>query len=315
MLEHPFHPFVRLAFDQIDETSLNPGLVNYLLRHCSDHIRHLKIPKFLVDYDPSENDDESFSANPRLETLTMDWTDLQGPRAWHRYNMSIASDLLQGIQHNPNFQRLNLRFDVPKYPNQDLTHRFLFCANGNLTQLLTQVIPNHPSFKELTVEVKLHPSAICDEMPIRPRLRGTPGCIHNFISSSKSFPNSLSHVSFTSEWIDPSSKLASKAEISLALWDSHITPRLAMNWLFHQSQAEQRHEAPTWAFSKKAAQRIKRAGVQPAASLLALQIRAINEGILYRKTSERLPHDTNTTNASVISALLRLATEELGPVS
>jgi hypothetical protein len=65
-----------------------------------------------------------------------------------------------------------------------------------------------------------------------------------------------------------------------------------MNWLFHQSQAEQRHEAPTWAFSKKATQRIKRACVQPAASLLALQIRAINEGILYEKNPRSGSHMT-----------------------
>jgi hypothetical protein len=302
ILDHPFHPYVRVAFDQFDETSLDPEDFNYLLRHASDHIRHLKAPKFLIKFRPSLFGDESFSANPRLETLTIDWTNLRGSLVHsHRdylNNTNVSPDLLKGIAQNPNFQRLNLRFDAPIYIIRGkMVHFFI---NTSVSTLLKKIIPNHPSFKELTVEAKLTPQdGFCS----------SGRRLDIFVSSSKSFPSSLSHLSF--QWIEGNLK----PPVSSAAWDSHVIPRLAMNWLFHQTHAEQCHEAPTWALSKKAAHQIKRTGVQPASSLLALQIRAINEGILYRKTTEQRPHDTSTTNASVIAALLRQAVGEMVPAS
>jgi hypothetical protein len=308
ILDHPFHPYVRVAFDQFDETSLDLEDFNYLLRHASDHIRHLKAPKFLIKFRPSLFGDESFTANPRLETLTIDWTNLQGSLVHshrnYRNSTNVSPDLLKGIEQNPNFQRLNLRFDAPIYIIRDKMIQSF--GNNSVSRLMKTIIPNHPSFKELTVEAKLTTStqdAFCSSG------RG----IDNLVSSSTSFPNSLSHLSF--EWVGCNACKFRKARVSSAFWDSLVIPRLALNWLYHQTQAEQRHEAPTWALSKKATHRIKRTGVQPASSLLALQIRAINEGILYRKTTEQRPHDTSTTNASVIAALLRQAVGEMVPAS
>jgi hypothetical protein len=305
ILNHRFHPYVRLAFDHSDDTSLDPKTFNYLLRHASDHVRHLKIPKFLIKFLPSEHDDESFTANPRLETLTIDWTNIQGSLVSSRRDFrsitDVSPDLLQGIKRNPNFQRLNLRFDAPIYRIQGtMIHYFI---NDSVFQLMEEVIPGHRSFKELTVEAKLTAKGV-------PRA-GSGRFFDYLVSSSKSFPSSLTHLSF--QYIGRGVAEDRRRKISSIWWDSHVIPRLAMNWLFHQSHAERRHEAPSWAFSKKATQRTNRTGVQPAASLLALKIRAINEGILYRKTTEHLPRDTRTTNASVIAPLLRMAMGEMVP--
>jgi hypothetical protein len=317
ILDHQFHPYVRLAFDDFDETSLDPVVFNDMLRHASGHVRHLKTPKSLIQFLPSEYGDESFTANPRLETLTIDWTNIPGLSTYRNFwnSTNVSPDLLEGINRNPNFQRLNLRFDAPIYsfPGTATAQYFI---NASVLHLMKRVIPSHPSFKELTVEAKL------TAKDVRRAKRGATidylvlsrnSFPNGLASSPNSFPTSLSHLSF--QFIGGSAAEDRQSEVSTALWDSHVTPRLAMNWLFHQSQTEQRHEAPAWALSKKATQRIKRAGLQPATSLLALQIRAINEGILYRKTTEHLPRDTSTTNASAIAGLLRMAMGEWGPAS
>jgi hypothetical protein len=315
-LDHRYHPYVRLAFDDFDETSLDPVAFNYMLRHASGHFRHLKTPKFLIKFLPSEYHDESFTANPRLETLTIDWTNIPGLSHQHDHNdTSVSRDLLKGINSNPNFQRLNLRFDAPIYSlaGRATAHYFI---NASVLRLMHRVIPSHPSFKELTVEAKLTAKGVG-----RSKTRRAIDCLvsssksfpSGLVSSPNSFPDSLSHLSF--QFIGLSAQGNRKPQISTALWDRHVIPPLAMNWLFHQSRAEQCHEVPTWAFSKKATQRISRHGLQPAASLLALKVRAINEGILYRKTTEHLPRDTSTTNASAIAGLLRMAIGEWGPVS
>jgi hypothetical protein len=300
ILDHPFHPYVRLVFDLFDETTLDRQEFNYMLRYSSDHVRHLKIPKFLITFDPSKLGDESFTANPRLETLTMD--------SWCG-NMYVSPDLMRGIQRNPNFQRLALRFYVIISRIRDIERerRFPFTVQEKVALLLQEVIPSHPSFKELSVEAELI-SKVSDD--INDEMTGR--SIDHLLSSSESFPNTLTHLSF--EWTGQSFEGGHKPEISSAVWDVQVAPHLAMNWLFHQSQAEQRHEVPTWARSKKASNRIKRTGAQPAASLLALQIRAINEGILYRKTTEHLPHNMSTANASVIAALLQLNRGEGIPI-
>jgi hypothetical protein len=67
--------------------------------------------------------------------------------------------------------------------------------------------------------------------------------IDHLISSSKSFPNNLSHCP------SPVSGL----------------PQI-LRWSVGQNQAEQRHEAHSGALSKKAAHRIKLTGVQSSSS-------------------------------------------------
>jgi hypothetical protein len=318
ILNHQFHPYVRLAFGNFDETSLDPVVFNFMLRHASSHVRHLKVPKSLIQFLPSEYGGESFTANPRLETLTIDWTNLQSSLLYsyrdYWNNTSVSPDLLKGIQRNPNFQRLNLRFDAPIYSIRDTREQYFI--NASVLHLMKRVIPSHPSFKELTVEAKLNAMDVPrsnNGETIDFLVLSTNPFPNGLVSSPNSFLNGLSHLSF--QFMGQSAAEDRKLQVSSTLWDSHVIPHLAINWLFHQSRAEQRHEAPAWAFSKKATQHINRRGLQPAASLLALQIRAINEGILYRKTTEHIPRDTSTTNASAIAGLLRLAIGELVPVS
>jgi hypothetical protein len=302
ILEHPFHPYVRLVFDQLDDTSLDIDRVNLMLRNSSNHLRHLKVPTFLVKYVPE--DDESFAANPRLETLTMDWATPPRHREWRDAppgwnNTGVSPAILDGIRRNPNFQRLNLRFALPGItrPGFDGYYQFMPPIQENLTCLLDTVIPKHPSFKELTVNIKTDwdetYDALCAEG------------INCLIANWRSLGTSLCHLSFTHECMerhepgwDPDEKK------NLPLWDLRVAPGLLTNWLFFQSPLEQRHESPPWALSKQPAQRAKRAPRQPAASLLALQIRAINEGILYRKTTEQLPHDMSAANATVMHVLV-----------
>jgi hypothetical protein len=306
ILRHPFHPYVRLVFDQLEETSLDAERVNSMLRYNSNHLRHLKVPKFLVKYIPDIDDDdfESFSANPHLETLTMDWATPPRPRdlgnAPPNWNFTgISPDILDGITSNPNFQRLNLRFALPECtrPGYDNDFQFMPPIQYNLTGIFDCVIPDHPSFKELTVNIKTFWKETYHELCAEG--------INCLIANCRSLGNSLCHLSFTHECMDrhqPGWDPWKKT--NLPLWDLHVAPRLLVNLLFFQSPREQRHESPPWALSKKPSQRTKRARQQPAASLLALQIRAINEGILYRKTTEQLPHDMSTANATVMHVLV-----------
>jgi hypothetical protein len=312
ILRHPFHPYVRLVFDQLDETSLDAERVNSMLRYNSNHLRHLKIPKFLVKYIP-DDEYESFAANPCLETLTMDWIGPR-PRDWRDppadwNDFGVSSAIIAGIGKNSNFQRLNLRFAVPEWVSFSDDH-FRQCAPSiqrNFVELLGRVIPGHPSFKELTVNFKVGCSSQCKGLWAKGADR--------LFSRSRFLGNSLCHLSLTllyrhdslmgpyqhePVWVPIKTK-------NLPLWDQRVAPCLAMNWLFMQTEHEQRHESPMWALSKKPAQRAKRARRQPAASLLALQIRAINEGSLYRKTTEQLPHDMRSANATVVLVLVHRA--------
>jgi hypothetical protein len=277
ILQHSFHPYVRLVLDQLEDTSLDAERVNWMLRYVSPHLRHLKIPKFLVKFVP-DDDYESFAANPRLETLTMDWTSSTRPRDWRNpppdwNDLGVSSAILDGIWNNPNFQRLNLRFAIPEWVNFGEDH-FPRCAPSmqrNLVDLLGHVIPGHPSFKELTVNF-----IVCNGQY---EVLCAPGTERLF-SRARFLGSSLCHLSFTHEWQHESLMGARRHEPgwapiktkNLPLWDQLVAPRLAMNWLFFQSPLEQRHESPPWALSKQPAQRAKRAPRQPAASLLALQI-------------------------------------------
>jgi hypothetical protein len=312
-LQHSFHPYVRLVlgqlgFDRLEGTSIDAKRVNLMLRHDSPDLRHLKIPKFLVKFVPDEEDD-SFAANPRLETLTMDWTSVKLARDWQNpprdwNDAGVSPAILDGIRKNPNFQRLNLRFDLPEWVMGD--EYFPQCAPSiqrNLVDLLGHVIPGHPSFKELTVNF-----LVCNGQY---EVLCAPGTERLF-SHAKFLGSSLCHLSIIHEYQHNSSMGRRRHEPgrapiemkNLPLWDQLVAPRLAMNWLFLQTKHEQRHEPPMWALSKKPAQRAKRAGRQPASSLLALQIQAINEGVMYRKTTEQLPHDMRPANATVTHVLV-----------
>jgi hypothetical protein len=316
ILQHAFHPYVRLAFDRLQETSLDAERVNWMLRYGSNHLRHLKIPKFLVKYIPAVNDNdafESFAANPHLETLTMDWTtssrpiDLWNtPPGWNYAGISPV--ILDGIASNPKFQRLTLRFALPDCTRLGYDDDFLFMPpiKHNLTCLFKAVIPEHSSFKELTVHVKTN----CNETYHELYAEGI-DCLD---ANRRPLGNSLCHLSYIHECTDPHEPGWNPYENS-PFWDLYLAPRLMMNWLFFQSPTEQRHESPRWALSKTPEERRKRARRQPAASLLALQIRAINEGILYRKTTEQLPHDMGPANATVMQVLVHRVLVEVEDVA
>jgi hypothetical protein len=309
ILQHPFHPYVRLVLGPLEETSLDAERVNLMLRYRSNHLRHLEIPKFLVKFVPDEY--ESFAANPSLETLTMDWISVTVPRDprnpppdWN--NVGVSPAILEGIWNNPNFQRLNLRFAISAWISCD---RFRQCAPSiqrNLVDLLGHVIPGHPSFKELTVNFKVGSSRQYENFRTHAMKR--------LLSRARFLGSSLCHLSFTQEYMDPYQHepvWAPKKKKNWPDWDIVVAPCLVMNWLFLQTEYEQRHESPKWALSKQPSQRSKRSQLQPAASLLALQIRAINEGILYRKTTEQLPHDMSTANTSVMHVLVHRALVEV----
>jgi hypothetical protein len=168
------------------------------------------------------------------------------------------------------------------------------------TDLLGHVIPGHPSFKELTVNIKVSYDCVYEALCTK----GT----ERLLSHARLFDSSLCHLSFTHEYMDPYKQgpvWAPKKKKNLPYWDILVAPRLVMNWFFLQTEHEKRHESPMWVLSKQSSQRSKRSRLQPAASLLALHFRAINEGILYRKTTEQLPHNMSTANASVIHVMVR----------
>jgi hypothetical protein len=74
------------------------------------------------------------------------------------------------------------------------------------------------------------------------------------------------------------------------LWDRTIFPALALNWWYGNYFQKQMR------------------GGSDQQALVPWIVQAVNLGIVYRKTTFHTPHDTSTSNASVLFALLRTAT-------
>jgi hypothetical protein len=107
----------------------------------------------------------------------------------------------------------------------------------------------------------------------------------------------LCHFSITTgRWNDKRSWYAVRDGIvSSDLWDKSVSPRLAINWY-----SEHNRGLPKYAASGKEA--IMEGSQQ---NLVSWKVRAVNLGIVYRKTTCQVPHDMSTANASMLFALVR----------
>jgi hypothetical protein len=83
--------------------------------------------------------------------------------------------------------------------------------------------------------------------------------------------------------------------VSGDLWDKVVSPRLAINWY-----SEHNRGLPKYAASGKEA--IMEGSQQ---NLVSWKVRAVNLGIVYRKTTCQVPHDMRTANACMLFALVR----------
>jgi hypothetical protein len=90
-----------------------------------------------------------------------------------------------------------------------------------------------------------------------------------------------------------------KALVNSDLWDNLVSPRLAVNWYSYRLKQNQ-GRSPVSNTSAAHKERI----TSEKLVVVPWKVRAVNLGIVYRKTTYHTPHDMSTANASVLFALL-----------
>jgi hypothetical protein len=115
----------------------------------------------------------------------------------------------------------------------------------------------------------------------------------------------LSHFSLvmcnSNEEPDWRAPVFQNAMTNIDLWDKHHFPRLAVNWYrkYVEQHRERRLVASIPSMDKEPTTEHKQLAVIP------WNVRAVNLGVVYRKTTYHIPYDMCTTNASVLFVMLR----------
>jgi hypothetical protein len=289
IVAHRFNPYTRLVLCQFDEDTVGASELNRVLRFRCHNTPHLQLPNLLLSHDPFVSDNEDpFTENEQIRTLTTDWCD------------DISTFILDGIPcYYGGIHSLNVRL---KYEQSTLDSRAEHEALDRVGDYIVRcVLLENSTLSELSLTYDAGEQLfLYFQQEITKRL-----CRMSYELEM----GRLCHISVVKakrSTEDDGMIWRPHVVTNRLSWDKVIAPVLMSNWLFQQSKSmQQSHQAPATAVSRLKMRRVVRpVEWSTRASFHALQIRAINEGILYRKTTEQVPCEIGTGNSTVIYTIL-----------
>jgi hypothetical protein len=207
-----------------------------------------------------------FTANGHIESMSVDFCD-------------SGSRLLEGISRSRSLKRLYLRVHVQQYRQFLKVHSyFLNKALSGVSTMQEIIIFFHDyTGKDMLQSVFQTLDLYCG-----------PG------------PGKLCHFSImTGPWSDKRSWFViRKGTASSDVWDKMVSPRLALNWYCMHHQDRPIHGKKSSPLKQDAKERSQE-------NMVSWKVRAVNLGIVYRKTTHHSPHDLSTVNACLLFAILR----------
>jgi hypothetical protein len=283
VMSHNYNPHIQMSFtgfDTISRDEINEALLQ------SKQLRQVHVPSLLAYYSEDGDVDTSFSTNECIESLHL-----------RVENEDPSWSLLLGIVDNRRIQQLTVTHKIEWSDSEHTMPEMLFDG------LFVHVLPEHASLKEVHVNVKIEADDSSDPFDdINEFFRWQldwfdthPTMFHNVGVGSLLFLNVGACVDGyvgDGEFIHHTWNMKANK-----WWDNFITPGLSLNWYRdHEEHASHWSVTPSGASS----------GENKTANALLTQIvRAINFDILYSKTTNQLPFDTRTANASVICHLVQ----------
>jgi hypothetical protein len=259
-MEHRYNAQVKLELGTIG-WDVPKDRVNQLLRE-SQHLRHLKVPRQMINFD---NTDASFTSNPRF--LSLEIPNIKDGK--------ISLKLMDGLALNTGLRDFILTFSVAH------CERFRTALLDKLSYLFGHVLPRCSSLSTVTLALQDYCSDSCTHQ----RQDSFCGEIVHCIASScppgvKNRFGSLSSIKITRK------RVIHVSDRQLVLppnetWDRLVSPSLLRAWCRNHR-------------TENAANRFLPPGV------IASAVRQINLNVVYRKTSIVMPHDSRTANAGVI---------------
>jgi hypothetical protein len=230
------------------------------------HLRHVEVP---LDLELVDCDDTLFTANSGFESLTA------------RVLFQLPLNVIEGISANSNIKHLIVH------------HRRNISPNNTLVNVLAMLRRKIKTLTKLTVQCQVFSFEECSGKT-RSQLNE---CFHDwcdFLCSgdNKKLTQRWELSSFRFEFEDgrerPFIKIGGWYPIKTK-WEVLVVPSLTLNW-YRQMQQRQ------LVSSAKPVQEIR---------TMALAIRAINHGIIYRKTTNVFPSSLSSSNSTVIYAMLQ----------
>jgi hypothetical protein len=259
---------VRLVLGLELNTAVNAALGE------SPHLRHVDIPAPLHWHEVDEGE-TPFTENGSIETIS----------AFFDCSGTSVSPQLKGIVHNRGLKRAHVAtWDGPECVD---TLSFLFRAVFSGTSMLQEMI------------VVFVPSSFTSNNS----RDGFDSVLTIVEGRSVADESKLCHVSVvrgnSDEPLDWPVPVFQEAMVNSASWDKLVSPHLTVNCYYdclrnHQECENGSLDASASLLGKSAT----------AGRLVPWSVRAVNLGIVYRKTTFNVPHDMSTANASVLYGLL-----------
>jgi hypothetical protein len=196
----------------------------------------------------------------------------------------FQSNCLDGIVRNPNVKKLYVLIGFP--------YRWEHFQQQSLADALS----GHIQLNELIVAFGASSSSAPNR--IREGLRSLVAACGVTKSGSLHHLSVVNYSHRYDRW--PHVELHPESSKNDASWDTNMSPALAMNWYKHESGCFKEH---TESSKHASEQDLYKDGASLA--LLPWKLRAVNRGLVYRKTTLHAPHDMSTANASVLFAFLQ----------
>jgi hypothetical protein len=248
----------------------NQRQLGAVLSHCS-HLRHVSIEESLI-WESMENSSELFAESCCLESASIFyWGHLQ-------------SHCLDGIVCNPTVKKLFVLIGFRRGWESFLQQHFTNALSGRV------------HLNELIVAV-----GYCGSLESNIIRSGLRTLITTCGVTKSGSLRRLSVVKYPYGYCHwPHVEVQSEPDASDASWDMNMSPGLAMNWYKYEcGRCKELSE-----LSKQASEQ-DRGEYASSASLLPLQVQAVNRGVVYCKTTSHAPHDMSPANATVLFAFLQ----------
>jgi hypothetical protein len=257
-----------VPWEKMDKETLPMSLLNRLL-YESIYLRHFCIPLSLVEFECT--DAASFAASPNFESLT-----IKGA-----YNGDISLQLLNGIALNPSIKELYIDFRCGGNLPRDGT------AWKSLTHLFQNVVAGHPSLNGIVLKFN-NRSQFWNTWRSHEFRDAAISCIAAAMAGAVKQPKLGSLISLKLLY-----EYFSNGEEELqsnALWDTCVSPTLAVNWHRHQMNHQSLTCTPL---------------IPMQGGLIGHALCSINQGTVYSKTSPMALENASISNAGVIYDCLR----------
>jgi hypothetical protein len=225
--------------------------------------------------------DEWSSRGEALETSLVPFTESSLESVSICYRGHFQSNVLTGIVRNPNVKKLYVLIGFPEGWERFQQQGFADALSGYI------------HLKELVVGFSVFPTNT-----IRDGLRTLLAACGVTKSGSLHHLSVVKYPHRYDEW--PHVELQPESGANDSSWDTSMSPALAMNWFKHEGGC---FKEQTESSKHASEQDLRKDGA--SLSLLAWKLRAVNRGVVYRKTTLHAPHDMSTANASLLFAFLQ----------